>query len=609
MTSYDDPRMRGGNDELGANLSDLRMLHQQHHRGAGDMEAPRSAVAGHHHGHHSNHGHHHSGHREDGRGLREDPRGLREDPRDARGVRDDPRGIRDDPRMSRDPRDDARGMREDPRSLRDDPRLQREDPRASHPLHQMTQHVPHGHHGLQQPPHPQHPGAQHQQHQQQHHHQQQQHHHQQQQQQHQQHQQHQHQQHQQNQQGGRNHPYVLPWEDTLHQEEAPPSQDYGNAPQQYSNDVDDKGGPADGRRSRQRRGQGGAGDNDWADQRPVGTPSNADRDRNPVPFGFGPGNGMPVSKGSRSGAAGFGQMLSGSGGPHGGHGGHGGAGNFFLGPGSGPTATGGGGGGGGGATAGGSTASSAARHGVSAGTGGSEEWPSNQPRNARNLREQEYEEPEKGVWAQGAGMPRRKVGRQPAPLGGVPTPQPRRSPDLVDPWQAQGGPGGVGQDRGEAWQGGAGQDALHAGGPLPGLPSIHSSLISGPQVGGLGDGSRVPSRLGAGADRALQGTPTPREEDMLDMASRGVHSFPSGARWTGGGPGGDWPGLSGGPVPPSAVGNVGGGGGDRHPTNELGPVRDARVPLHDVRMSQQDGGRALGGLRGRPDLGEVYHRH
>ncbi|CAE8721231.1 unnamed protein product, partial [Polarella glacialis] len=162
---------------------------------------------------------------------------------------------------------------------------------------------------------------------------------------------------------------------------------------------------------------------------------------------------------------------------------------------------------------------------------------------------------ESGVWAQGNTLPlKKKPGRVGAPLG-VPAPQPRRSPDLVDPWQGQAAappslpPAGLQGEPGEAWLQGLG-----------GLPSIHGSLLSGPQGAGLGEG-RAPSRIAAG-------TPTPREEDVLDHATRQHHGFPPGRH-------ADWA------PPASAAGERG---------SELGPVRDARSgPHHEVRHPQQDG--------------------
>ncbi|CAE8628616.1 unnamed protein product, partial [Polarella glacialis] len=229
--SYDDPRLRGGEDLRGnAGQGEMRMLNPApHHRGAGDMEAPRSAVGGHHHS--QNLGHHSLGHREDVRGgLRnEEPRGLREDPRLAQHMqREDPRGLREDPRQQL-PLEDRRSP----------PRYPDE-----HQMNQMSPQQYHHHHGLQQPPHQQH------------------------------------QQHQARDPHGdprddrrmHHNQYMLPWEDGT-QEEAP-SQDYGSAPIQYANEVDDKGALVDGRRSRQRRG-GDPPDNDMYDPRRAEDPRRA----------------------------------------------------------------------------------------------------------------------------------------------------------------------------------------------------------------------------------------------------------------------------------------------------------------------------------------------
>lgn len=643
---FDDPRFRA--DDLRSSTGmggDMRMpATTHHHRGGGDMEAPRSAVGGHHgHAHHSNHHSVHHGNsshahphpglsgqelrnlREDARSMREDPRGLREDPRglrdDGRGIRDDPRGLREDPRGLREDtrglRDDPRFQREDPRGFRDDPRGMRDEQRGLRDDHRGLREDPrmrdepqgdprsyshtmsYQHHGLQQPPHQQHYQSQ--------------------------------QQHPPT--DRRNHPYTLPWEDTMPPAEEVPSQDHGN-PGHYGNDMDDKGAAVDGRRSRQNR--RGGGDNDWNDRQPSdpgdrGTPNNADRDRGAPSFG--PSNSVSAAaKATRSGGgagAGGGQQQQ----QHGGNvhaGGHGapafvhgssgmlgcsgivagtgcsGGSGLFIGPGSGVGAAPGGvsstdGGSGGGRHLGGagtgaagsggsSSVSAAARHGASAGTGGSEEWPSTQARNVRALRDPDYEE-ERAVWAQGGGLPAKKAGRKPT-LGGVAAAQPRRSPDHVDSWQSSNAVG----ERGEAWRG----EAMGMSGPPGGLPAVHSSLLlPGPQGAGLGDGSRAPSRLATG-------TPTPREEDVLDLATRQIHGFPSGARWAGnnagsGGGAGDWSGLAPGPVPLAAVP----GGQERNPA-ELGPVRDTRAPLHDVRMPQQDGRGGLTGHR-RPDLSAVYH--
>eukprot|EP00930_Biecheleria_cincta_P098969 TRINITY_DN90621_c0_g1_i1.p1 TRINITY_DN90621_c0_g1~~TRINITY_DN90621_c0_g1_i1.p1 ORF type:complete len:1085 (+),score=176.60 TRINITY_DN90621_c0_g1_i1:177-3431(+) len=633
---YDDARFRGDDLRSSAGMGgDMRLAGTtHHHRGGGDMEAPRSAVGGHQHGHAHPSNHHtvHHGNansnvhphhglsgqelrnlREDARSMREDPRGLREDPRglrdDGRGIRDDPRGLREDPRGLRedarslrdDPRfqrEDPRGFRDDPRGMRDDLRGLREDPRMRDEPQQDPRTPSHVNyqHGLQQPPHQQHYQSQ--------------------------------QQHPPS--DRRNHPYTLPWEDTMPPSEEVLSQDYGN-PGHYNNDMDDKGAAVDGRRSRQNR--RGGGDGDWNDRQPSdpgdrGTPNNADRDR--VAPCFAPSSSMSAASKATRGSGGG----AGGGQPHGGNvhaGGHGphafghvssgmlgssgggavtgcsGGSGLFLGPGSGVgsvpggvASTDGGSGGGrhmgapgtGAAGSGGSSSvSAAARHGASAGTGGSEEWPSTQARNVRALRDPDYEE-ERAVWAQGGGLPAKKAGRKPA-LGGVPAAQPRRSPDHVDNWQGSNA-GGVGE-RGEAWRG----DPLGMSSGPGGLPSVHSSLLSGPQGAGLGDGSRAPSRLAAG-------TPTPREEDVLDMATRQLHGFPSGARWAGNnagssGAGGDWSGLGPGPVPLAAV-----PGGQERNAAELGPVRDTRAPLHDARMPHQDGRGGLTGHR-RPDLSAVYH--
>eukprot|EP00931_Biecheleriopsis_adriatica_P036447 TRINITY_DN20999_c0_g1_i1.p1 TRINITY_DN20999_c0_g1~~TRINITY_DN20999_c0_g1_i1.p1 ORF type:complete len:1076 (-),score=190.03 TRINITY_DN20999_c0_g1_i1:171-3398(-) len=624
---YDDIRFRGEDPRGGGGLGDgLRMMVPPHHRGAGDMEAPRSAVGGHHHSHaHSHHhnsssGHSHSGLGHSNQGVREDGRGLRDDPR---GMRDDPRGLREDPRGLR---EDPRGFREDPRGIRDD-RGPPHHPQPHHNSHPSQQPHPHHHphhHGLQQPPHQQHhPGQM----------------------------QHHHPSHPQNLQSERRHnQYMLPWEDTMpHPPEESPTQDYGapspppgppshgSGPPQYSSDMDDKGTVVDGRRSRQNRRQ--AGSDDWNEGRaPSHTgpgdnrmQSNAERDGGRGgPSFFGPGSAVKGTRGSGGGGGSqtgpggvhatghpsFGSSAMLAGNSAAGSGCSGGAG-LFLGAGSGVGAVGGGSGGGSatGGGGGGSAARSAANHGASAGTGGSEEWPgpSTQVRGMRAIRDEQYEDEKQAVWAQGSGLPRRKVGRSPAALGNVAAPQPRRSPEMVDPWQAAPNPGAA-PERGEAWRGDTAPDVMGLGGGLGGLPSIHSSLLSGPQGAGLGEGSRAPSRLAAG-------TPTPRDEDSLDMATRQLHGFSSGARWNGngssagdaggdGGPGG-WPGpgMAGLGVPGQgapAGGSAGGGGGERN--SGLGPVRDARVPLHghDVRM-QQDG-RALGGLR-RQDLSGMYHGH
>lgn len=129
-----------------------------------------------------------------------------------------------------------------------------------------------------------------------------------------------------------------------------------------------------------------------------------------------------------------------------------------------------------------------ARHGVSAGTGGSEEWPSTQNRvNTRSQHEQKCDDDK----------PRRKS-RQFAL--GMAAPSMRRSPDTMDPWQEQ---------RSEAWNGEV-MDVHN------GLPTIHPDFSRASQGFGQSDGSRAPSRQTARA-------PTPREEDCLDSAARHLH--------------------------------------------------------------------------------------
>lgn len=199
----------------------------------------------------------------------------------------------------------------------------------------------------------------------------------------------------------------------------------------------------------------------------------------------------------------------------------------------------------------GGTSPSAVRHGASAGTGGSEEWPSTQNRGAKSVRH---------------------------PGAGIGGPQTRRTPDLVENFQDQ---------RHEAWHG-EGVD-LHRG-----LPSIYGGLMAPSTSGGHRpiENSRAPSRLTAG-------TPTPREDEMLDF---GRHAAAPG-RW-------------GANDPSFAFG-----------ASELGPVRaphnmthpahssvhpsahEPRGQIHEARAPPHDGRGALGGIGRRPDLSGVYHGH
>ncbi|CAE7778527.1 Cdc37, partial [Symbiodinium necroappetens] len=201
-------------------------------------------------------------------------------------------------------------------------------------------------------------------------------------------------------------------------------------PPQYTSDVGEDKSLADGRRSRQNRRQA---QEDWMDRQPGpdtrGTPSAAERERS-GPF-FGAGSMSATSKGSRAVApqhgpsgvystghshAAFGHgtsSLLGGGSASGCSGGVG----LCLAPGAGVGSMGGGSGCSGGLAHPGGAAVRAAEKHVSAGTGGSEEWPSTQARNARALRENDYED-EKAVWAQGCALPlMKKAGRNQAPLG------------------------------------------------------------------------------------------------------------------------------------------------------------------------------------------------
>lgn len=238
-------------------------------------------------------------------------------------------------------------------------------------------------------------------------------------------------------------------------------------------------------------------------------------------------------------------------------------------------------------SAGGNVVPAAMRHGATAGTGGSEEWPSTQTRVPQVLREPDYDAEKTSAQA---GLPRRKAGRQPGNLSGVPETPTRRSPEVPDPRQQAAAQ--------EAWRGEAGLD-LH-GAALGGLPSIHGGFLSGPQGSGLGgessSSSRVPSRLTAS-------TPTPREEDTLDLVARqlhhGNHGFSGGSRWSSSAAAADWPGLGPGAGAPSvALGPA-----------ELAPVRDPRGPHHDARAPQQDVRGTIAGLGRRPDFGNVYQAY
>lgn len=229
---------------------------------------------------------------------------------------------------------------------------------------------------------------------------------------------------------------------------------------------------------------------------------------------------------------------------------------------------------------------SASRHyaGISAGTGGSEEWPSTQmvpevqrkgrSRNGDRERDRGGERTEQDVreHADDEKVSRRKEKRQPPCLGMAPPPT-RRSPDLPDSWQ---------EPMQQAWNGQQQQLDFHGG-----LPSIHGSYMGAPQAAGFNDGSRAPSRVSVGA-------PTPREEDSLDVATRQLHG--SSRLWSGAGAN-DWPGKGPGPADmgPRSVGPL-------DLQRERGaPLGEPRTPQH----SQHDSRSGFSGLR-RPDLSAHY---
>lgn len=429
----------------------------------------------------------------------------------------------------RDPRlgfDDQRMLREDraadPRLLREDPRMARDDPclRGDDPRMQ------HEHHGGPQrhPQHQQQPPMHLQFNQPQH--------------------------HQAHHQSGRSQPsYKLPWEDSL-PDSGPSPPPPPHPPDYAAVPCGDTDKMLDGRRRPLRKQSGdvfgGGGDGDrMPGER--GTPNHAER--GPGTFGFRSSAGSGSA--TKSGGSRVSESIAASGTAIG-----------FSGSMNG--------------------AAMAMRHGASAGTGGSEEWPSNQARAPPHalLREPEYES-EKASASQG-GHSRRKPGRQSGNLGGVPETPTRRTPEVPDPRPAA-----------EAWRGEAAGVELHGGG----LPSIHGGFLGGaggpggPQGSGLvseGGGSRAPSRITAS-------TPTPRDEDSLDMAARQMHghAFSGGGRWGASAASNEWPGL-GGPV-------VGTGSVAGLAPSELGPVRDTRGPA--------DGRGGMASLGRRADFGSVYQAY
>lgn len=314
-------------------------------------------------------------------------------------------------------------------------------------------------------------------------------------------------------QGSGAHPYRLPWEDGAHDDGPGQGQghDYGG-PAYHDGE---KGGMPGDRRARRR----GNEDDDR------GTPSSSER------------GGVHGGIGMRS-SSGLGSAPKGSRGSDIASSGHAIGFNMSMNGGSG---------------AGGGLVPAPMRHGVSAGTGGSEEWPSTQGRVPQALlREPDYEVEQKL-----AVQPRRKAGRGgPGNLSGVPETPTRRSPEVADARHN------------------SAQDAM--GGRL----SDHLRLGGGGLVLGDGNGgnSRANSRLTANA-------PTPRDDDPLDLGGRqlqGGHGFGGGGgRWNAN-VGSEWP---------------GGGSGAIAGPGELGPVRDPR-----------EGRGPIAGLGRRSDFGSSYHQ-
>lgn len=252
-------------------------------------------------------------------------------------------------------------------------------------------------------------------------------------------------------------------------------------------------------------------------------------------------------------------------------------------------------------------------HAVSAGTGGSEEWPGAQQalqaRNTRAYQEPQNYEDEKACY----NTQKRKVGRQPSGLGSVPPPaaQVRRSPD--PDWPS----GGAGPHHDDAWWSETGQEAPRelaplrsfGGGPLPpghpppgghghghsqnhGQNHNHSNSHSqGHSHGGqFGDNSRAPSRF-------TVGSPSPRDDDVAEHAPplrQQNFGAGGGGRWNPG----DWHGLGGGAGAPAAS------------PGELGPPREAL--RGEVRGGSSQDGRhqdtrgAVGSVTRRNDF---YHAH
>mmetsp|Transcript_22010 Transcript_22010/g.58819 ORF Transcript_22010/g.58819 Transcript_22010/m.58819 type:complete len:954 (-) Transcript_22010:182-3043(-) len=429
--------------------------------------------------------------RDDSRGAREEPRYAKDDPRmrdEFRQFREDPhaharypkreeqRAHRDDQRCGdlriaredhRAPFEDSRILREDMRAIdirmpREDSRYIREDPRN----HGDDTRVQHEHH--------MHTNQQHQHYQQQH--------------------------------IGRSHPYVLPWEGVL-SENAPPSE-FACTPTNLGGDIDEKSS-SDGRRSRgghRRQGSEATCPSEWVERPGAdrGTPTNIDRSNTScgLPFGGGGGGccgnggvgrGMRSASGTAtsSSAVGLGGLVmpgSNQGGvPLSGH--------------TTPSGTAGGSRG----TVSGEHVSSVSRHtstnlaisphSVSAGTGGSEEWPSTQTRGPRISREHDFDDEKASCLKE-----KRKVGRQQSCTSTTQATTARRSPDPAEPWQSL-GPQECGHG---AWCGADNPADVHSA-----LPSLRGFSGTLPAAG--------ISELSRGLPRTSMGSPTPRDDDPADL--------------------------------------------------------------------------------------------
>merc|ERR1712137_1524488 len=199
---------------------------------------------------------------------------------------------------------------------------------------------------------------------------------------------------------------------------------------------------------------------------------------------------------------------------------------------------------------------SAPQHTISGGTGGSEEWhsPQQTPPNRTTQYIRDHDHDECQAWSQGSSKRRSRQ-----PVLGVPI----RSPEPIDPWR---------DPRREAWRGET--PDFHGG-----LPSIRNSFATGLPGINANEGSRAPSRL-------TTGTPTPREEDSLDLVARQMHIGP-GSRWNASGES-EWLSLG--------------------TPAEFGHVRPQHM-THDTRGTPSHEGKSLAGLSRRSALSGIFHAH